>query len=366
MGDILPRSEEEFARREDIYSTYGETPKRIQLPGKLELIQMREKTETTPGFTLFSPQVETLLRENKKKRAHIFIFAARRGLAPLVACVDCGYVFRSPQSGAPYSLIRTVKNGTEERWFVCSTSGERVRASDTCPTCGSWRLKERGIGIQFIHDELRKLLPNSPIILFDHTSATTYKKACFLRDTFYNTKGAIMLGTHMAIPYLTKEIDASVIANVDALLTTPTWRLDEENLALLLRLREVTKASVMVQMRAQEIDLVGYAKNAEVERFYDDELELRKTFNYPPFSTFIHLTWQGSPESVRETKNHIETLFKEFKISFYPSPLSPKDSQIEHGLIRANRGSWPDAKIILALKALPPTVRIIINPDRIV
>ena len=28
---------------------------------------------------------------------------------------------------------------------MCSTSGERIRAHDTCTACGSWRLKERGI-----------------------------------------------------------------------------------------------------------------------------------------------------------------------------------------------------------------------------
>jgi len=366
MGDLLPRTEEEWGRRNEIYQTYDETPKRIQLPGKLEVIQMRDTKEAVETFSLFSPKVIATLKESKKSRAHVFIFAARRGLAPVVACMDCGYIFRSQKSGAPYSLIRIKKDGVEERWFVCSTSGERVRASDTCDTCGSWRLRERGIGIQYVHDELRKILPSVPFVLFDHTTASTYKKACFLRDTFYDTKGGIMLGTAMAVPYLTKEIDTSIIVNMDALLATPTWRLEEENLALLLRLREQTSGSVYVQMRAKEADLLTYAKHATVENFYTDELDLRKTFNYPPFSTFVHLTWQGPPEVVKKIEKEVSELLSSFSISLYPSPTAPKDTVIEHGLIRIPSSEWPNTRLVEILKHLPPSIRIIINPDRII
>lgn len=367
MGDILPRTEEEWARREDRYHTFGETPKRLQLEGKLEVVRMKDITIPNPTFALFSEPVIELLKESKKKKTHIFIFAARRGLAPVVACMDCGFIFRSPHSGAPYSLIRTTKHGAEERWFVCSTSGERVRASDTCEACGSWKLRERGIGIQFVHDELRKLLPSTPVVLFDHTSASTFKKACFLRDAFYDKKGGVMLGTSMAVPYLTAPIDTSIVVNMDALLATPTWRLEEENLALLLKLREITKGSVHVQMRSgTEPELLGYAKHATVEQFYTDELELRKSFNYPPYTTFIHLTWQGPLAIVKKLEEDVLRILGPFSISTYPSPTSPKDSLIMYGLLRTPASTWPHKDIIGALRQLPPSIRVVINPDRIV
>jgi primosomal protein N' len=272
--------------------------------------------------------------------------------------MDCGYIFRSPQSGAPYSLVRTQKQGAEERWFVCSTSGQRERAADTCTECGSWRLRERGIGIQHVHDELGKLLKDVPIILFDHMTASTYKKACFLRDTFYGTKGAVMLGTHMAIPYLVRPIDTAIVVNMDALLATPTWRLEEENLALLLSLREVTKGVVYIQLRGTENDLISHAKHAAVEHFY--------TFNYPPFTTFIHLTWQGTPEVVRKLEKDVEETLHDFALSVYPSPNPPKNVLILYGLIRVSTKDWPDKKLAAALMRLPPSVRVVINPDRIV
>ncbi len=366
FADILPRAEEEALRRTDSYQTYGEAPKRIELQGTLVTVPMSDSKESSIPFKLFSDEVINSLKDVRKKKGRAFLFAARRGLAPLVACMDCGYIFRSKESGCPFSLIRTMNEGVEERWFVCSTSGERVRAADTCTVCGSWRLRERGIGIQHVYDELHKLIPGTPVILFDHITAKTYKKACFLSDTFYSSKGVILLGTHMAIPYLRENIDLSVVVNMDALLSTPTWRLDEENLALLLRLREVTKNTVFIQTRAKETPVLEYARHGSIENFYTDELALRKSFGYPPYATFIHLAWQGTPAIVKETEKRIKTLFSEYALSTYHNPTSAKESPIMYGLIRLTKSAWPDEKLKCLLRTLPPLVRIMINPDRIV
>jgi len=366
FGDLLLRTEEEKLRRDDTYQTYGEPPKRIELPGKIDVVELAQTQDTPLQFRLFSETVIQAMKATLKAKGRIFLFAARRGIAPLVSCVDCGYIFRSKESGAPYSLIRTQKNGVEERWFVCSSSGERIRAQDTCASCGSWRLKERGIGIQQVHDELHKIFPTTPTILFDHISARTFKRATFLHDSFYKTKGSILLGTYMALSYITKPIDISVIVNMDALLATPTWRLEEENLALLLKLREETKGKVYIQTRTTDTHILTHAKQGSLEHFYTEELELRKTFNYPPYATFIHLTWQGTPDIVKKTETYLADIFKEYNISIYQNPTSPTETPILYGLIRISSATWPDQKIVTLLRSVPPSVRIVINPDKIV
>lgn len=366
MGDILPRSEEEFERQSEHYLTLDETPKRIELNNELTIVQMKDKPDGSEPFRLFSSKVIDAIHETQKKRGQIFLFAAHRGLAPVVACIDCGHIFRSPESGAPYSLVRTHKNGKEERWFVSGTSGGRIRAADTCTECGSWRLREKGIGIQYVYDELTRILKGSPIILFDHSTAGTHKKASFLSEKFLSTKGSIMLGTQMALPYLHKNVTTSVIVNMDALYATPTWRLQEENLALLLTLREKTDGVLYVQTRIKDDHLLKQAKQGAVQEFYTEELELRKTFNYPPFTTFIHLTWQGSREILEKIETRIEQTLTDFGVTCYNAPPTPKGITTKYGLVRVASKDWPDSKLGAALRALPPSVRIVINPDRIV
>ena len=366
LGDLFPRTEEEIKRRDDVYGTYDEMPKRVMLPGKLSVIKVNDAPDGSTPFALFSPKVLDAILSTKKEKGKTFLFAARRGLAPVVTCMDCGYIFRSPESGAPYSLIRIRKGETEERWFVCSVSGHKERASDTCPSCGSWRLRERGIGIQHVHDELKKKLPDTHVILFDHTTASTLKKAQFLADTFYETKGAVMLATAMALPYLTKEIHTSVVTNMDALRATPTWRQEEETLALLLRLREKTSGNVYVQMRNEPDELLEFAKMGTLERFYDAEIALRQQFVYPPFSRFIHLTWQGTKEITDAIAGDVQTLLASYKPLFYKAPPSGTGTIIEYALVRFPEKEWPNPKLVTALRNLPPSVRLVMNPDRIV
>jgi primosomal protein N' (replication factor Y) len=367
IGDLLPRTEEESLRREEVYATLDATPKRLSFPGAVRIIKQNDKPSATTPFRLFSPKVIEALQEVLKNRQKAFLLAARRGLAPVVACGDCGHIFRSPNAGSPYSLVRTKNaSGEEERWFVCSVSGQRERAADTCPECGSWRLRERGIGIQYAHDELSRELGGEPLMTFDHLSAKTYKRACFLRDTFYKKKGVIMLGTPMAIPYLSKPYDMSVVINLDALRATPTWRQQEENLALLLRLREQTTGSVFIQTRSGSDDIVEHARRGSVEKFYNEEIELRKTFNYPPYTVFILLTWQGTKEIVAGVEREIQSRLEGTEVTFYSAPPISKGQYIRHGLIRYPSMDWPNAQIVQALRQLPPSVRIVLNPDRII
>jgi len=366
IGDLLVRTEEEYLRRTDVYQAKTETPKRIELQGQLKIISTALDPEKPVEYKIFSTDVVDAINAVKRKRGKIFIFAARRGIASMVMCVDCGHIFRSPQSGAPYSLMRTKKDGVEERWFVCSASGEKKRASDVCTKCGSWRLREQGIGIQHVYDELHKLFPKIPTILFDHLSAKTYKKALFLRDTFYKSKGVIMLGTKMAIPYLSDNVDLSIVVNMDALLATPTWRLEEENLSLLFSLREITNGDVMVQTRSPKTEILTHAKRGSIESFYNEELELRKQFKYPPFNTFIHLTWQGNKNVVKNIEGIVVNLLNDFNPSIYQNPSSSDNAPIMYCLLRIESKKWPNKKLVTALRSLPPSVRLMINPDKII
>jgi primosomal protein N' len=128
-------------------------------------------------FHLSNQTPRLRLRAPFAQKGRVFLYAARQGLAPAIVCYDCGYLFRCPESGAPYSLMRTYEEDTERRWFISSTSGKRVRASDTCPDCGSWRLREQGYGVQQVLDEVQALFPNTPTTLFDSTTASTRRKA---------------------------------------------------------------------------------------------------------------------------------------------------------------------------------------------
>lgn len=366
LGDLVHRSEDEHRRRLEIYQTEGEEPHRISLISEMRVIEQLDKPSAETPFELLSGDLLQSLTNTLKEKKNAFIYSARRGLSPVVACGDCGFIFRCPDSGAPYSLFRTTKDGEEKRWFLSPTSGRRVRAADTCSECGSWRLRERGIGIQNIHDELKKFFPAEKIFVFDHATATTAAKARVIIGNFSTTKGAILLGTSMALPYLEKFVAMSAVVSLDAVRSIPSWRVDEATFSLLMRLREISIEQVLVQTRTESDELLSLAGSGAVDKFFTEELSLREALHYPPFQTIVHLTIAGTLPSVRQLEANISPALEPFGFSFYSAPDSVPNKTTRYALCRLEGTKSISPELVNVLKSLPMSVRVELNPDRIV
>ena len=364
LGDSLPLTEDEIKRRDEVYHTYEEHTKRLPLQSTL-LVTTHPKSDDNPDakFSLCTDELLETITRILNNRGNIFLHAARRGIAPLVVCYDCGHIFRCPDSGAPYSLLKTYKNSEEERWFFSTTSGKRVRAADVCPECGSWRLRQQGIGIQQVHDVIRTQFPKAEIFLLDHTTAKTHNKAKSIIKNFYESKKAILIGTNMAFPYITKPVECSAVISYEAMRAVPTWRADESVFAQLITLREITSKDVIVGTRNEPDELHTLATKGLIDQFYDGEIAVRKALAYPPFSVFILLSWAGTKEQTQEVETLITKQLPQTEVQFYSAPQSTDQETVRYGLIRT---PTPSKETIDQLRTLPAYIKSEVNPARIV
>ena len=363
FGDNLPRTEEEIARRDEFYNTYEEHAQRLQIPSSFVIA---EHPKESLSFSLMTDELKEQINRTLSNRGRVFLYSSRRGLAPIVLCKDCGHIFRCPDSGAPFSLLRTGEGENEKRWFYCGTSGTRVQAPDTCPDCNSWRLMEQGIGIQQVYDYIKKEYPKTNTVLMDHTTANTHNKAKKLIDKFYAEKKSILIGSNLVLPYLTKPIECTGIVSYEAMRSVPTWRAEETVFQTLLTLREITSKDLIVQTRSEPDELLGLAAKGSVDQFYNGEIDIRKSLSYPPFSTFILLTFTGNKIQVEETEQLIGKLLSNFEPLFYSGPLSRADKTIRFGLIRIPAKDYPNEKLLKALTGFPPYIKVEINPSKII
>ncbi len=74
----------------------------------------------------------------------------------------------------------------------------------------------------------------------------------------------------------------------------------------------------------------------------------------------------GPIESVRLLEEEVAQKLEPFDFSFYSGPESTTNKTTRFGLCRVPVAKWPDKEMIEALKLLPPSVRIEIDPDKIV
>lgn len=365
LCDLLPPTEDEILRKEEVYGTFEEHTKRLQFTSTFNVAEHAKK-EKEQSFSLFTPTLTNMMELSLRNKGKVFLYAARKGMAPLITCYDCGYVFRCEDSNAPYSLLKSFEDGEEKRWFMCTTSGKKIPAADVCPECSSWRLREQGIGIQTVETYTRELFPKTKILRLDHQTATTYNKTKKIIDDFYASKSVILIGTAMALPYIQKPVDVTAVTSYEALRAMPTWRAEETVLSFLLQLREKTLKDCIVQTRSAPDTLLKIASKGLIDQFYDEEAEVRKALGYPPFSYFVLLTYIGTKEQTTDFEENLIVQLPGYILQSYGIPQSNKPSQTRHTLIRIPRDRWPDEHLTETLRALPPSVKIEVNPDKIV
>lgn len=366
MADTFLRSDEEALLRTGHCVAHDEHPKRLNLPGKI-IYHERPKEESGIQYNVLTPSVVEAMDSMVAARKHIFLFCPRRGLAPMIGCSDCGHIFRCPDSGAPYSLLETpTPDGQTKRWFIAKASGKKVPAADTCPSCGSWKLKELGIGIQSVHKFVRDQFPSATITVVDKSTTTTEQRARLAVENFYKGKGGILLGTAMVFPFLTRSVNSSIITSLDAIRATPTWRSQEELFGLLMQLREISKETVLLQGKGDADEVITLAKKGMVERFYTEELALRQILQYPPYTRFIHLAWRAQSETGKAFGETIKKKFTGYNVTQYTDPTQLGDKKTFYTLIKVAEADWPDATLMKKLKSLPASVRVTLNPDRII
>ena len=366
LGDLIHSTEDEYYRRQEWYDTEGELQNRIAFTSGFRVVVSKDKPSSETPFQLFSPALNKAIKRSLGAKQNVFLYAARRGLAPVVICGDCGYIFRDPDSNTPYSLFRTFKDGTEKRWFLSTTSGRRVKAAENCSQCGSWRLRERGVGIQYIYDELVKEFKDEKILVFDHQTASTFRKATSIMVDFEESRGAILLGTSMALPYIEKKVGLCAVTSLEAVRSIPTWRNDEECFALLMRLREMATDEVIIQTRVEPDELLDIVKTGKMASFYNEELHLRQQLSYPPYAKMVHLTLSGPVVDLKPLETNIKETLSSSSWHFYSAPDSTEGRTTRYGLLRVPNNDWPDRKLMDILRSLPPSIRIEIDPARIV
>lgn len=330
------------------------------------VLDARTKDEVGKTKKKFSPLIEktmVLIESHIKRQGRVFVYASRRGLAPLTICNDCETPVTDPTTGAPMSLHKTPDGNV----FLSHHTGALKPAHTTCASCGSWNLVSLGIGAERVAEELEKRFPNTPLFTLTTDTADTHPKAKRIADEFFGTPGAILVGTERALPYLAEPVELSVVASIDSALSSSAWRAHEYAHQTLFFLRDRSQEEFVVQTRMPDTLVMKSIATGNPTDFFNTELAQREQFGYPPAATFIGLTWIGTERGVNALKEEVLPLLSEWDVV---GPLPPrqvgKNRFLMRVVLRLAYGLWPDEKLRATLKNLPPAVSVSVDPDEIV
>ena len=295
LGSATPSIESAWAAEQGIYKK-ALLYKRYNagsLPQVIISDLRKEIKEGNPG--LIGADLRRELEENLKRGEQSILFLNRRGSSRMLLCGECGYVPQCPRCSV--AMTYHSANGR----LMCHYCGHSERSDDRCSECGGI-MKHVGAGTQKVEEELHSLFPETEILRMDaDTTSGGHEK---LLSRFENEKIPILLGTQMVAKGLDFENVTLVgVLSADLSLYADNYRAAERTFNLLTQVvgragRGKKSGRAVIQTYTPGNDVIRCAAEQDFQRFYEEEIRMRRIRRYPPFADLFTITVSGTEEGV--------------------------------------------------------------------
>ncbi len=309
LGSATPSAESYYNAITGKYRLL-ELPERIpgaELPG-IRIVDMTEEREQFNNYSVFSRVLEGKLVETLEKGYRAMLLLNRRGFSSYLQCPDCGYIPTCESCGIGLTYHKA------DSTLKCHYCSAEFPAPDTCPVCGSSKIKFRGHGTERIEEELAKIVPQEKIFRLDADSAKAEGVAKILRD-FLSTPASVLVGTQMiAKGHDFPDVALVGVLNADIGLVIPDFRSSERIFQLINQVagragRSDIRGEVIIQTYRPDCPAIDFAVNSDVKSFFEFELRSREELKYPPFGRLVRVLALGEDPS--EVRTAIFTLTRE-------------------------------------------------------
>ncbi|SHK62447.1 replication restart helicase PriA [Hymenobacter psychrotolerans] len=360
LGSATPSVETYYQARAGRYGLvtltkrYGEAG----LP-EIELVDTRKARESKTLLNHFTPELMTEMESKLAQKEQVILFQNRRGYAPFINCLDCGWIPKCTNCAVSLSYH---KQAHELRCHYC---GHHDRMPVQCPACGSRNVKTVGFGTEKIEDDLKVMLPQANVQRMDLDTTRAKNAYQQIISDFEQQTTNVLVGTQM----VTKGLDfANVslvgIINADSIIHYPDFRAHERAFQMFVQVsgragRKGKKGKVIIQTADPQQVIFDKVMRNDYLEFYEYEITQRREHGYPPFMRIIRLTVKHMDQVLAEraaillTGELVERLGREavlgpeapyiFRIrNFYLQEITIKLSR-EHTVLKAAKADILDA-----------------------
>jgi primosomal protein N' (replication factor Y) len=286
LGSATP-SIESYANAQRGKYTLLELPNRIDnvpLPSVriLDMLTWRNSAPDREG--ILSRVLYEKIGEKLAKQEQIILLQNRRGFAPLIRCVNCGFVRYCDACNIPMTYH---KRGNVLRCHYCNA---HERAPNACPQCQGLDIIFKGIGTQKVEQALKELFPAARVVRMDlDTTRGKLAHDRILRE-FGEHRYDILLGTQMIAKGLDfHKVTLVGVVSADMGLLRPDFRAGERTFQLLTQVagragRRNLPGEVIVQTYSPDEVCMACARTHDFKKFYEYEVNEREALRFPPFA----------------------------------------------------------------------------------
>ncbi|MHB1330700.1 MAG: hypothetical protein ACYCY6_01900 [Minisyncoccota bacterium] len=357
LGDSVLSLQSLWQEREGHYAEFTPMTWRLKQNSSTEIIDMRIKKE----FEIFSPRLESILRNSVAVNKKVFVFGVRKGLSSTTICGDCASLLLCSNCKAPMVLH---DGKASQPIYVCHHCNAKRSSETRCDNCGSWKLNPLGIGVDRIAKKIKEILPHVNILILDKDHAETAAKANAVVKKFETEDNTILIGTEMALQYV-RGAHVVVAASIDSLFSIPDFYINERIFYLITKLRELAQENFLIQTRNAGTEVLEHAAAGNILDFYRNEIKEREELMYPPYSIFIKVSCEDKTDNIQGKAVKLQSEFGGFEPHFMLESNKKTGKDSLSMILRLPTNEWPQETLREKLLLLTPDFLIKVDPESI-
>jgi len=268
--------------------TLSERFNHLQLP-PIEVIDYRKTAKSIVEERIVTPALRDAIAASISKGEQVILFQNRRGYDPYQVCQTCGWI-----PGCKDCNVSLTYHKFKHR-LICHYCGQQYAPVTVCAACGMHDFSKRNFGTEKVQETITELFPEARVARMDQDAVKGKHQHDTLIREFENHQLDILIGTQMVVKGLHFEkVNLVGILDADALLQFADFRVNERAFQLIEQVsgragRSGGGGLVLVQAGQVQHPVLRWVQSHDYAGFYQDELDMRKEFGYPPFTRLIRI-----------------------------------------------------------------------------
>ena len=331
LGSATPSIESASNAKNDKYG-YVKLKDRFGNVKMPNIIPLDMRSEIKNSFSsIFSEKLVEEVNNTLGLGKQIILFRNRRGYSPQWICDSCG------QNVMCDNCDVSLTYHLSSNMLKCHYCGFSSKAESKCNSCGLETMSYKGDGTQQIEEIVKEIFPNAKTKRMDWDS--TRGKFSFDRiiNSFANHEIDILIGTQMITKGLDfKNVGLVGVINTDHFLNFPDFRAHEKAFQILTQVagrsgRSGDIGKVFLQTYQPEHPIIKHVINYDYEKMYENQLEERKDYNYPPYVRLIRITIKDkSYEKLNSSADWLNNIVRDNFKGVILGPVYPQISRIKN------------------------------------
>ena len=257
----------------------------------VEIVDLRNEL-ASGNRSMLSFKLQNEIENNLKNKKQTILFLNRRGYSTFVMCRECGYVAKCKHCNISLTYHMS------ENKLKCHYCGFEMPVVKECPECNSKKVKYFGTGTQKLEEEIKKMYPEASIIRMDIDTVSKKNSHEEILNKFKNENIDILIGTQMVVKgHHFPNVTLVGVITADGSLNLEDYRAVERTFQTLVqvsgRAGREEKGKVIIQTYNPDHYAIIDSQKQDYDLFYNQEVNLRKMLNYPPFCDIIIVRFSG-------------------------------------------------------------------------